>query len=278
MFTLDPAMSWSWNIGRLFGIATRVHASFLLLLLWAAFSGYSGTGTLTAAVMGVIFMIAVFASVVAHELGHALTARVHGIETRQILLLPIGGVAQLEQGHMRPNVELQVALAGPVVSFLLAGVLFTFAAILGDVSPDSFLGSLAWTNLGLAVFNMLPAFPMDGGRVLRAALSRRMGHLRATDIAVTLGKAGALLFLVLGLFTGRYMLMLLAAFLYFAARSEPRVLPHPGPRRSQGIRDLMNTPGYDPALLRDGDDPDLVLVRSPRGRLWVLRRGDPRWN
>mgnify|MGYP000659750469 CR=1 FL=1 len=168
MFTLDPAMSWSWNIGRLFGIATRVHASFLLLLLWAAFSGYSGTGTLTAAVMGVIFMIAVFASVVAHELGHALTARVHGIETRQILLLPIGGVAQLEQGHMRPNVELQVALAGPVVSFLLAGVLFTFAAILGDVSPDSFLGSLAWTNLGLAVFNMLPAFPMDGGRVLRA--------------------------------------------------------------------------------------------------------------
>ncbi len=261
-------MTWSWHIGRLFGIDTRVHASFLLLLLWAAFSSYSAAGSLLAAALGVLFMVAVFASVVAHELGHALTARVHGIHTRQILLLPIGGVAQLEQAHMKPRVELQVALAGPIVSFLLAGVLFTFAAVLGDVSPDSFIGSLAWTNLGLAVFNMLPAFPMDGGRVLRAALASRMGHLRATDIAVMLGKAGAVLFLVAGLYTGRYMLMLLAAFLYFAARSEPRVMPHPGPRRAHH---------YDPTLLRDGDDPEVVMVRSPRGRVWVLRRGTD-WN
>ena len=262
-------MSWSWNIGRLFGIDTRVHASFLLLLAWAAMSSFSSGGTLVAAIAGVIFMIAVFASVVAHELGHALTARHFGIETRQILLLPIGGVAQLEQAHMPPRVELPVALAGPIVSFLLAGVLFTFAAVGGDVSPDSFLGSLAWTNLGLAVFNMLPAFPMDGGRVLRAGLSGRMGHVRATAIATTIGKIGALLFAVLGLYTGRFMLMLMAGFLYFAARSEPRVPPHPGPRRA-----------YDSALLRDGDDPDeLVLVRSPRGRVWVLRRSvDPRWN
>ncbi len=255
-------MSWSWHLGRLFGIDTRVHASFLLLLLWAGMSGYGGGGTLLDAVSGVIFMIAVFASVVAHELGHALTARQYGIHTRQILLLPIGGVAQLEQAHMRPRVELLVALAGPVVSFLLAGVLFTFAAVLGgDLSPDTFLGSLAWTNLGLAIFNMLPVFPMDGGRVFRAALSSRMGHLRATEIAATIGKIGAVLFFALGLYTGRYMLMLMAAFLYLAARGESRVMPHPGPRRD-----------LHPELLRDGDDPrEPLIIRTPRGRVWYFR-------
>jgi Zn-dependent protease len=255
-------MSWSWHIGRLFGIDTRVHASFLLLLLWAGLSSYGSAGTLLAAIAGVVFMIAVFASVVAHELGHALTARQYGIQTRQILLLPIGGVAQLDQAHMRPKVELLVALAGPVVSFLLAGVLFTFAAITGgELSPDSFLGSLAWTNLGLAVFNMLPAFPMDGGRVLRAALASRMGHLRATAIATTLGQIGAVLFFALGLYTGRFMLMLMAGFLYMAARGESRIMPHPGPRRV-----------IDPELLRDGDDPrEVVVIRSPRGRVWYFR-------
>ena len=261
-------MSWSWNLGRLFGIDTRVHASFLLLLLWAGMSGYGGGGTVFDALYGVVFMLAVFASVVAHELGHALTARQYGIQTRQILLLPIGGVAQLEQGHMRPRVELLVALAGPVVSFLLAGVLFTFAVITGgggnNISPDTFLGALAWTNLGLAVFNMFPAFPMDGGRVLRAALSSRIGHLRATQIATTLGQVGAVLFFALGLYTGRFMLMLMAGFLYLAARGESRVMPHPGPRR------VVHP--IHPDLLRDGDDPrEVVLIRSPRGRLWYFR-------
>jgi Zn-dependent protease len=261
-------MSWSWNLGRLFGIDTRVHASFLLLLLWAGWSSYTSAGTLLAALLGVAFMVAVFASVVAHELGHALTARGFGIATRQILLLPIGGVAQIEQKHMRPRVELLVALAGPLVSFLLAGSLFTFAAISGDVSPDGFLGSLAWTNLGLAVFNMLPAFPMDGGRVLRAALSSRIGHLRATRIAATIGKVSAFGFAALGLYTGHFMMLLMAAFLFFAARSESAAPPHPGYRGT-----------HDPDLLRDGDDPnDLILVRTPRGRLFVLRRNDPGYN
>jgi len=101
--------------------------------------------------------------------------------------------------------------------------------------------------------------------------------VRATHIAVTLGKVGALLFLVLGLVTGRFMLMLLAAFLYYAARSEPRVLPHPGPRRGHPGTPVAHA--YDPALLVDGDDPQLVVVRSPRGRVWLLRRGnDQGWN
>ena len=254
-------MSWSWHLGRLFGIDTRVHASFLLLLAWAGWSSFTSGGTLLAGLLGVAFMLAVFASVVTHELGHALTARHFGFETRQILLLPIGGVAQIEARQMRPRVELLVALAGPVVSFLLAGSLFTFAAISGDLDANTFLGSLAWTNLGLAVFNMLPAFPMDGGRVLRAALSSRMGHIRATQIAATLGMVGAALFFALGLYTGRFMLLLMATFLYMAARGESRVMPHPGPRRV-----------IDPNLLQDGDDPrEVLIVRSPRGRLWLLR-------
>ncbi len=263
-------MSWSWNIGRPFGIDTRVHASFLLLLGWAAMSGWQGGGTWVAAVVGVVFMVAVFASVVAHELGHALTARAFGIRTRQILLLPIGGVAQIEQAHMRPRVELLVALAGPVVSLLLAGLLFTGVAITGgSLTPDSFIAALAWTNLGLAVFNMLPAFPMDGGRVLRAALAQRMGHIRATAIATTFGKVGAVLFAVLGLVTGRFLLLLMAGFLYLAARGEARILPHPGTRSDL----LAGDPQATAELLRQGDDPrEVVVVRTGSGRVVVLRR------
>jgi len=257
---------WSWNIGRLFGIDTRVHASFLLLLLWSAWSSWAGAGTLTAVIVGVAFMLAVFASVVAHELGHALTARAFGIATRQILLLPIGGVAQIEQTHMSPRVELRVALAGPVVSFLLAGVFFTFGAIAGDVSPDSFVGALAWANLGLAVFNMLPAFPMDGGRVLRAALAGRVGHDRATSIAATIGKAAAIGFGILALITGKFMLGLMAAYLYFAATSESRHLDPWRPFRRGRVDDLP-------------PDDTATIIRDQHGRTWLLRRGrDPHWN
>lgn len=255
-------MSWSWHLGRLFGIDTRVHASFLLLLAWAGLSSYTGAGTLGAALLGVVFMIAVFASVVAHELGHALTARFFGIATRQILLLPIGGVAQIEAAHMRPRVELLVALAGPVVSFLLAGTLFTFAAVLGDTTPASFLGGLAWANLGLAVFNMLPAFPMDGGRVLRAALSRRMGHLRATDIATTIGRVAAVGLGLLALWSGKLMLGLVAVFLYMAARGEAR----------------LATPRFVQPDGREIDPREYTLIHTPHGRVRVVRRDDPRWN
>jgi Zn-dependent protease len=257
---------WSWNLGRIFGIDTRVHASFLLLLVWAAWSSYAGTGTLIAAFVGVAFMIAVFASVVAHELGHALTARSFGIETRQILLLPIGGVAQIEQSRMRPRVELLVALAGPVVSFLLAGVLFTFGAVTGDVTPNSFLGALAWANLGLAVFNMLPAFPMDGGRVLRAALSRRLGHDHATSIAATIGKWSAIALGVLALIAGKFMLGLVAVFLYLSASGESRHLP---PWRPFS-RDPLGPTHRPVTILRDVDEP--TLIRDRFGRTWLLRR------
>jgi Zn-dependent protease len=266
---------WSWNIGRIFGIDTRVHASFLLLLLWAAWSSYAGVGTVTAAVVGVAFMVAVFASVIAHELGHALTARSFGIGTREILLLPIGGVAQIEQARMSPRVELLVALAGPVVSFLLAGVLFTFGAVLGDVTTNSFIGALAWANLGLAVFNMLPAFPMDGGRVLRAALARRMGHDRATSIAATIGKWAAVGLGVLALFAGKLMLGLVAMFLWFSATSESRHLPPWRPfSRDVGPTRRPVTVLHDPTIPAEVEG---TIVRDRFGRTWLIRGGN-HWN
>lgn len=211
-------MQWSWSLGRLFGIETRVHASFVLVLLWAVLSSYGGGPA--AVVYGLAFLLAVFASVVAHEFGHALTARSFGISTRQILLLPIGGVAQIDGAHMPPREEFMVALAGPVVSFLLSGLFFAVSALAGDVTPHSFLGALAWANLGLGVFNLLPAFPMDGGRVFRALLSARMGPLRATEIAAAVGKFAAVGLGAYAIASGRTMMTVVAIFLWFAASGE----------------------------------------------------------
>ena len=263
-------MSWSWHLGRLFGIDTRVHASFLLVLLWAGLSSYGSGGTLVAALAGVVFMVAVFASVVAHELGHALTARQYGIHTRQILLLPIGGVAQLEQGRMRPRVELLVALAGPVVSFLLAGVLFTFTAVLGgDLSPNNFIANLAWTNLALAVFNMLPVFPMDGGRVLRAVLSLFTNRATATDAAATVGKVIAVgLFIFALLPPTNPFLMFLAVSVYMLGSQEAAYVRQreAWKRREHAWRnfDFNDSPRSN---TRDG------FVFDPVNRMWTEYRG-----
>ena len=238
---MSGAMQWSWSLGRLFGIETRVHASFLLVFLWALFGSYAGGPV--AVLVGFAFLVAVFASVVAHEFGHALTARAFGHPTRQILLLPIGGVAQIDGSFMSHRQELLVALAGPLVSFLLAGTLFTFGAVAGDVTPSSFLGALAWANLGIAAFNLIPAFPMDGGRVFRALLAERLGSLRATEIAAGIGKLAALGFGAYALATGRTFMAVMAVFLWFAATSEATLaarrfsrMDDPGAPRGDGRR------------------------------------------
>lgn len=256
---MSAAMQWSWSLGRLFGIETRVHATFVLVLLWAFFSSYAA-GPLAVA-FSVAFLLAVFASVVAHELGHALTARVFGIDTRQILLLPIGGVAQIEGARMPPRQELLVALAGPLVSFALAGTFFTLGAVAGDISPHGFLGAIAWANLGLAAFNLIPAFPMDGGRVFRALLAERIGNLRATEIAAAVGKLAAVGFGLYALASGRTFLAVLAVFLYFAARSEAALAARIG-REGDGPRRFFSGP---------------VMPRRPVRRVIIVRRGGY-WN
>lgn len=217
-------MKWSWKLGRFAGIDAYVHASFLLLVTWAAWAAYQGAGTGLAAVMGVVFLVGVFASVLLHEFGHALTARRFGIRTRRIVLWPMGGVAQLEGDPRTPRQELLIALAGPAVNFVLAAGLFVITHVF-SVGGLGLLHALMIANLTLGAFNLLPAFPMDGGRVLRAFLATRVGGMRATEIAVKVGKTAAVLFAIAGLF-GNSMLILVAAFVWFAASAEGRRNPY----------------------------------------------------
>ncbi len=219
-------MRWSWRIGKLFGIDVAVHATFLLLLAWVALSGYFKDNRIEDALWGVGLTLAVFASVVVHELGHALTARRFGIGTRDITLLPIGGVARLERMPEQPSHELAVAAAGPLVSFALAGVLAAVAQVTaGPVAPAGPFGNLpvvtqlAQINLILAVFNLLPAFPMDGGRILRAFLAWRGDYVRATRTAASIGQAIAMGLGLLGLFSNP-LLVLVAMFVWMGAASE----------------------------------------------------------
>lgn len=215
---------WSLKLGQVKGIGIYVHGTFLILLAWIGLSSALRGHGLTATLEGVLFTVAVFAIVVVHELGHALAAARYGIRTRDITLYPIGGVASLERIPENPRQEFVVALAGPAVNLALAAGL---AAILGvekvplgvhDVHliGGSFLTKLMWVNVSLGLFNLLPAFPMDGGRVLRGALALRLGRDRATEIAARVGQVMALGFALLGLF-GNPMLLFIALFVWTVA-------------------------------------------------------------
>lgn len=226
----EPAAErWAWKIGRIFGIDVYIHATFVLLLGWVAFSHISGGAG--AIYRGLALVVAVFTIVVMHELGHALVAKRFGIRTRDITLLPIGGVSRLERIPEKPIEELLVTAAGPAVNVVLALLLWATLAFTGvSASPTgigvvggAFLTKLMWINVSLAVFNLLPAFPMDGGRVVRAALALRMDHVRATEIAARLGQGMALLFGVIGLFFNP-MLLLIALFVWMGARQESTVV------------------------------------------------------
>jgi len=194
-------MKWSWKLGEIAGIGIYLHVTFLLLLGWVAVSHYLAGQSIAMMINGVVFLLALFGIVVLHELGHALTARRFGIPTRDITLLPIGGVARLERMPDDPKQELWVALAGPAVNVVLATVLFIVLRLTSGVAPLSqfnvvggeFLSKLMWVNVSLALFNMLPAFPMDGGRVLRALLAMRLDYVRATQIAANIGQGMAFL-------------------------------------------------------------------------------------
>jgi len=221
-------MKWRWKLGQVFGIDVFVHVTFVLLLAWVGISQYQRTGTPDGAIAGIVFIAAVFGVVVLHELGHALTARRFGIATIDITLLPIGGVARLQRMPEKPVQELLVALAGPAVNVLLAVLLLTWLAATGrpvllgephlfDSGP--FLTRLLWVNVTLAVFNLIPAFPMDGGRVLRALLAMGGDYVQATRTAARLGQAIALGLGVVGLFFNP-VLAFVALFVWIGAAAE----------------------------------------------------------
>ena len=224
-------MKWSWKLGAFAGIPVYIHATFLLILGWVALSSWLQLGTAAGVLGGLAFILALFASVVLHEFGHALTARRYGIKTSDITLYPIGGVARLTHMPDKPIQELWVALAGPAVNLVIAGLLFVGLSLttgilpLADLTPvsGSFFERLMIVNLVLVGFNMLPAFPMDGGRVLRALLAMRMEYTRATQTAANIGQGMAILFGFLGLFSNPFLLFI-AFFVWIGASQENRMV------------------------------------------------------
>lgn len=220
-------MKWQWKLARIAGIDVYMHATFLLLIGWVAFSYWTEQGTLAAVFSGVLFILLLFAFVVMHEYGHALTARKFNIKTRDITLYPIGGVARLERMPEKPIEELWVALAGPAVNVVIAAVLFGYLIITRTfepftsltVSTGSFVERLMIVNLWLVGFNLIPAFPMDGGRVLRALLGMRMEYVRATQVAATVGQGFAFLFGIIGFFSNPF-LIFIAFFVWMGASQE----------------------------------------------------------
>jgi len=220
-------MKWSWRMGRIAGIDVYLHATFLILLAWVGFSHYLERSSVADAIDGLIFIVTLFGIVVLHEFGHALAARRYGIQTRDITLLPIGGVARLERMPEKPSQELVVALAGPAVNVVLAVALFiglSMATRLAEFRNIQLVGGdllakLLWVNIALAGFNLIPAFPMDGGRVLRALLAMRLDYVRATHIAAIIGQGLALVFGFFGLFTNPF-LVFIALFVWLGASGE----------------------------------------------------------
>jgi len=211
-------MGGSLKLGKWFGIEVNLHVTFLLLIGFLAVTGFIATRNAGAVAGNIGFLLALFLCVLLHEFGHALAARRYGIPTKDITLLPIGGVARLERMPTDPKQELVVALAGPAVNVVIALALLPIIA----VSDVAFFERLFTTNLFLVAFNMIPAFPLDGGRVLRAGLAMKMNYATATSAAAKIGQGFAVLFGLVGLFTNPF-LILIAVFIWFGAAGESQV-------------------------------------------------------
>src|SRR5215212_4115348 len=229
-------MGGSFKIGRLSGIDVRVHWTFLLLLAFFAFIGYQASGSLAGALTPTALIVALFICVVLHEFGHSLVAQRLGIEIHSITLLPIGGVSNLESLPEKPADEVKISVAGPSVSVVLALIFFGMGLLLGAVprvptdlftgfgSVGQFFFYLGFLNIILAVFNLLPAFPLDGGRILRGLLATRLGAVRATNISSTIGQVFAATFFLIGLLSGDILLALVAVFIFFGASGEAQMV------------------------------------------------------
>jgi Zn-dependent protease len=239
-------MTWSLTIGRFGATTVRVHLTFFLLLAWIGVSAWQ-QGGIAAARDSVLFIVLIFACVVLHEFCHILMARRFWIETPDVILLPIGGVARMPRMPEKPMQELAVAIAGPMVNVVIAFLLFI---VLGTIQPDSLahiddphaslFARLAVVNVFLVLFNMIPAFPMDGGRVLHAILAMKLGNAKATQLAASLGQVLAFALGFLGLF-GNPLLIFIAIFVYIAAGGEARMSAINEATRGLSVDDAMET-------------------------------------
>jgi Zn-dependent protease/CBS domain-containing protein len=292
-------MGWSLPIFRVAGIQLRIHITFLLLIAWLAF-GYYTEGGSAAALGRVIFVLLLFVCVVLHEFGHAFAAKAFGINTPDITLLPIGGVARLERMPEEPRQELLIAVAGPAVNVVIAVALALTidwrAAMEPRVVESPILPlQLLAMNVWLVLFNLLPAFPMDGGRVLRALLAIRMPYVRATQVAANVGQAFAFIFGFAGLLIPNPFLIFIALFVYIGASQEAALaqmkdVSRRFPVSSAMIREfrslsqdatleeavdaLLATSQHDFPVV--GDNGNVAGVLTRHDLIAALRRGDPR--
>ena len=231
-------MKSAYQIARVFGIPVKVHLSLIVLLPLIALSV---AGSLF---WGLIAAAGLFLSVALHEVGHSLVAMRKGGRVREILLLPIGGMARLERLSPRPRDEIRIAAAGPAVSGVLALLFFALALGASWIGLGFFTAILFWLaaiNLMLALFNLLPSFPMDGGRIFRAWLTPRKGRVEATRVAAALGRGMAILFGIAGLWTGAWVLVAIAVFVYISAGAEYRLV-----RARENARRVGGFPGFGP--------------------------------
>ncbi|QDS90891.1 Putative zinc metalloprotease Rip3 [Rosistilla ulvae] len=238
-------MSRRFKLGTFFGIALFIHWSFFLLPAWIAYSEWSNGGQWIDVLLTLGFVVLLFTCVILHEYGHVLAARAFGVGTRDITMLPIGGVARLERMPQEPWQELIVAVAGPAVNVLIAtclgiGIIAVYGFNLSD-SGDSnmFAHRLFAVNIALIVFNMIPAFPMDGGRVFRSIASMFTNHRRATWMAMRLGQVIAVVLFVLGLTYNQPFIPLIAAFIFWVGMMEYRQVDIASQVKDLRVRDAM---------------------------------------
>jgi Zn-dependent protease len=262
-------MTWSWKLARVAGIDVYIHATFLVLVGWIGLLHWNQSQSIVAVVEGVGYILALFGCVVAHEYGHALTARRYGIRTLDITLLPIGGLARLERMPDKPSQELTVALAGPAVNVVIASVLYGWLLATGwhdgetlGITTGGLVPRIMAANVFLVAFNLLPAFPMDGGRALRALLATRMPYAEATRLAASIGQGMAMLFGFLGLF-GNPVLIFIALFVWIGAGQEASMVEVKSALAGVPVRSAMltqfRTLSVDQTL---GDAVDLLLAGS----------------
>lgn len=269
-------MRWSLKIARVGATSLYIHITFLLLVAWFAFSGWREGGAAGAG-YAVAFVLLVFLCVVLHEYGHVVAAARYGIRTPSITLLPIGGLASLERMPERPAQELVVAIAGPLVNVAIFAVLMgVLGAHLDFRSFDAFdrpgislVQELAAVNVMLVLFNLIPAFPLDGGRVLRALLSMRFDRAKATLYAARIGQAFAVVFAAIGFF-GHPLLLLIAVFLFFAAEAEAGQERLRGSLSGYRARDAMITSYESLAPDATAEDAGKLLLRTTQQEFPVI--------
>ena len=269
-------MSWSLSIGKVAGTVVRIHLTFLLFLAWIFAASYAKGGN-AEAWSSLIFMVLLFACVLLHEFGHIFTARYFGVTTPYVTLLPIGGVAQLERIPEQPGQEFLIAIAGPLVNVVIALLLITIggaqitqsAAASIDNGQISMIDRLAAVNLFLALFNLIPAFPMDGGRVLRAALATRLGYVRATEVAATIGQFVAFALGFIGLMYNP-ILIFIAIFVYLAASSEAHMVSLRAVSRGVPVSHAMMTQFATLAPEAHVDEAVQTLLATSQGEFPVV--------